>query len=187
MAHISSIGASLYSDLSVCIDSTLNAAAIAAPTQANLVACFAATEYARIRNVREFPAMGTPANIVNVAVFGQRTSSQVQGQADPPTLEITLNYIPADWAPGTPLGSMVGDTEQRIFRFTLLNEEPGGYDAIAAAATSIAGTSEDAVQNSSYYFIGRVEALQFNPQLTDATTATLTLSIQSDFFGAYTL
>lgn len=187
MAHISAIGASFYSDLSVCTDSTANAAAIASPTQANFVLCFAATKYARIKNVREFPAMGTPPNIVNVPVYGQKTSSQVQGQSDAASLEITLNYVPADWASASTLGDMVGDTTQRVFRFTLLNEAPTGYDGVVAGSGSIAGTTEDPVENSSYYFIGRIEAIQVNPQLTDATTATLTISIQSEFYGAFTL
>lgn len=187
MSHIASIGASLFSDLSVCTDNTTNTAAIAAMTEANVEACFAATKYSRITNVREFPAMGTPANIVNVPVYGQKTSSQVQGQADAPTLEITINYIASQWASGSTLGNMVGDQTQRVFRFTLLNEQPGGYDHSTTGASSIAGTVANPVENSSYYFVGKIEALLVNPQLTDATTATLTLSTQSDFYGAFTV
>lgn len=190
MAHISTIGASLFSDLSICTDSTLIAAAVAAPTESNFEACFAATKYARVTNVREFPSMGTPANIVNVPTYGQKISSQVQGQADAPNIEITINYIPSLWAAGTTLGGMIGDGDQKIFRFTLLNEQPAGYDSsapTAAPSVSIGGATGNLVQNSSYYFIGKVEALVVNPQLTDATTATLTISTQSDFYGAFTV
>jgi len=123
-------------------------------------------------------------------VYGQKTSSQVQGQADAPSLEITINYIASQWASGSTLGAMVGDQTQRVFRFTLLNEQPNGYDATAATAApsvSIGGSTTNAVENSSYYFIGKIEALLVNPQLTDATTATLTISTQSDFYGAFTV
>jgi len=190
MTHIASIGAGMFSDLSVGTDQTANAAVInaAVVTEANLKACFAATKYTRIKNVREFPSIGTPANIVNVPAYGQKTSSQIQGQADAPTLEMTLNYVASEWGSGTTLGGYVGDQVQRVFRFTLLNELPGGFDSSNTnTANSIAGMTANPVENTSYYFIGKIEALLVNPQLTDANTATLTLSVQSDFFGAYTV
>ena len=190
MTHITSIGASMFSDLSVCTDSTANAAAITGPTEANFKLCFAAAKYTRIKNVREFPSMGTPANIVNVPVYGQKTSSQIQGQADAPSMEITINYVASDWAAGSTLGNMVGDQTQRVFRFTLLNELPPGFDATpsgVSTTTSIAGITANIVENSSYYFVGKIEALLVNPQLTDATTATLTITTQSDFYGVYTI
>ena len=185
MAHISSIGAGMYSDLSICTDSTqlgtIKAAVLAGSgEEAAFKAGFATTTlFERITNVREFPAMGTPPNVVNVAVYGQKTSSQIQGQADAPSMEITINYVPADWAAGTDLGKLVGDGNQYAFRFSLLNSEPAGY----ASATTGLGT----VQNSQYFWVGKVEALQVTPQLTDANTATLTLTMQSEFYGAYTI
>jgi hypothetical protein len=192
MAHITSIGAGLYSDLSVAIDTAEIAAAFAAPTESNLKAAFAvalnngatpsatAGEFIRIRNVREFPAMGTPPNVVNVAVYGQKSSQQIQGQSDAPSIEITLNYIGADWQnTANYLGKMVGDGTRRLFRFTLLNSEPsGGY----ASTVSGVGTAE----NSQYFWFGKMEALLVTPQLTDANTATLTITVQSDFYGAFT-
>ena len=92
MAHIQSIGAGMFSDLSVAVPTT-------APVFANLDtegefnALFASeiqsaggvlgtNTYVRVKNVREFPAMGTPPNIVNVPTYGQKTSQQIQGQAD---------------------------------------------------------------------------------------------------------
>ena len=41
--------------------------------------------------------------------------------------------------------------------------------------------------NTEFYFRGKIEAILVNPALTDATTATVTLSAQSDFFGPATL
>ncbi len=193
MAHITSIGAGLFSDLSVCVDPTEISTAFATPTEANFKAAFAvalangsavtatAGEFVRIKNVREFPAMGTPPNVVNIAVYGQKSSQQIQGQSDAPSIEITLNYVGSDWQKtANYLGAMVGDGVRRLFRFTLLNAEPtsGLYASTAAGL----GTTE----NSQYYWFGKIEALLVTPQLTDANTATVTITVQSDFYGAFT-
>ena len=177
MAHINSIGAGIYSALAV--NTTPLASGAAGDTAAELKALFADdTAFVEIKNVREFPQMGTPANIVNVPVYGQKTSSQVQGQADAPNLEITLNYVPEDWATGSDLGDMVGDGNQYAFQFSLLNSKPASLEATVGGL----GT----VKNSNFYFVGKVEALLISPQLTDANQATLTLSLQGEFFGPET-
>lgn len=194
MAHINSIGAGMFSDLAVAVPSTPPAFATL-DTQAEFDALFAteiesvggtkaAGTFVRMKNVREFPSMGTPPNIVNVPTYGQKTSQQIQGQSDAPNLEITVNYVPSEWADNTILGDMVGDSNQYVMRFTLLNTEPTGTGATKFA--SVAG-GLGTVQNSEYFWIGKVEALVVNPQLTDSNTATITLSIQSSFYGAYTV
>jgi hypothetical protein len=99
-------------------------------------------------------------------------------------LELTLNFVPADWASGTILGDMVGDGKLHVFRFTILNAEPTAADATKYAST-VGGIGS--VQNSHYYWIGKVEAMAVQPQLSDANTATLTLSLQSKLYGAYTV
>jgi len=199
MSHITSIGSGIYSDLAVATPATpLSVSALAAlDTAAEFQALFAteidtiggtkaANTFVRIKNVREFPAMGTPPNVVNVPTYGSKTSRQIQGQADAPSLEITVNFVAADWAKDVTniLGSAVGDGKQYVFRFSLMNSEP-----TATGATKYASTAGGigTVENSQYYWIGKIEALQVNPQLTDANTATITLTIQSDFYGAYTV
>jgi hypothetical protein len=194
MAHINSIGAGMFSDMAIAVPTTppafntLDTAAEFEALFANEIESAGGTKgldtFVRIKDVREFPSMGTPPNIVNVPVYGQRTSQQVQGQSDAPTLEITVNYVPANWADGTILGDMVGDGNQYVMRFTLLNTEPTGTGATKFASTA-AGLGT--VPNSEYYWVGKIEALLVNPQLTDANTATVTMSLQSDFYGAYTL
>jgi hypothetical protein len=197
MAHITSIGAGLFSDLSIAMPATdLSSSALAAlDTAAEYQALFAteidtvggtkaANTFVRVKNVREFPGMGTPPNIVNVPTYGSKTSRQIQGQSDAPSLEIQLNFVPADWASGTLLGDSVGDGITRVFRFTLLNSQPTGTGATQYASTS-AGLGT--VQNSQYYWYGKTEALQVTPQLTDANTATVTFTIQSNLYGAYTI
>jgi hypothetical protein len=198
MTQITSIGAGMFSDLAIAVPSTaLTASDIAAlDTAAEFQAKFATeiasaggtkavNTFVRVKNVREFPSMGTPANIVNVPVYGSKTSQQIQGQADAPSLELTINFIPADWAADVTnlLGSMVGDGNVYLFRFSLLNAEPTGTGATQYAS---AAAGLGAVENSQWYWAGKLEALLVNPQLTDANTATLTLSIQTAFFGAYT-
>jgi len=199
MAHISSIGAGVFSDLAVATPATdfTTATLAALDTAAEFQALFAneiesvggtkaANTFVRIKNVREFPSMGTPPNVVNVPVYGSKTSQQIQGQADSPTMEITLNFVAAEWAKESAniLGSMVGDGKQYVFRFALMNAQPTGAGATKFASTS-AGVGT--VQNSQYYWVGKLEALQVNPQLTDANTATVTITVQSEFFGAYTV
>jgi hypothetical protein len=194
MSHITSIGAGMFSDMAVALPSSQlsSSALLALDTAAEFQALFAdeiqsvggtkATgTFARIKNVREFPSMGTPPNIVNVPVYGSKTSQQIQGQADAPSIELTVNYVPADWAAGSLLGDAVGDGKQYVFRFVLMNAEPVAYSSEATPAQGIGS-----VANSQYYWVGKIEALQVNPQLTDANTATVTISIQSEFFGAFT-
>ena len=195
MAHIASIGAGMFSDMAVATPATdfTQSTLAALDTAAEFQTLFAteiqtnggtkaAGSFVRMKNVREFPSMGTPPNIVNVPVYGSKTSQQIQGQSDAPSIELTVNYVPADWASGTILGNMVGDGKQYVFRFALLNAQPLSYASVSGTPASGIGS----VQNSQYYWVGKVEALQVNPQLTDANTATITISIQSQFFGAYT-
>jgi len=196
MAHISSIGAGMYSDLAVAtpsaapnfssLDTASEFQALFATEIESVGGTKGTNTFVRLKNVREFPAMGTPPNVVNVPVYGSATSQQIQGQADAPSMEITLNLVAADWAKEVTniLGNMVGDGNQYVFRFALMNSEPTGSGATKYASTT-AGVGT--VQNSQYYWIGKLEALQVTPQLTDANTATVTLTIQSDFYGAYTI
>jgi len=194
MAHITSIGAGMYSDLSICVPSsaptftTLDSFTEFQPLFANEIAAsngVAATNtFIRIHNIREFPAMGTPPNVVNVPVYGQKTSSQIQGQSDAPSMEITINYVPSEWAASTTLGALVGNGKQYVFRFTLLNARPTGTGTTQYASTTGAATL-GSVENSQYFWVGKIEALQVTPQLTDANTATLTITMQSEFYGAY--
>ena len=194
--HISSIGAGMFSGLAVATPATdLTLAAIAAlDTYAEFAALFAteiksvggakaAGTFVDIANVREFPPLGTPPNVVNVPGYGASTSKQIQGQADPNSMEITLNYVPADWANGSILGNAVGDGKLRVFRFAMLNSKPTGTGPTAmASAPAGLGT----VENSQWFFIGKLEAQQVTPNLTDANTSTVTITLQSAFFGAYT-
>jgi hypothetical protein len=172
MAHISSLGAGIYSYLDIYSGSTV-AASETASGYAALFASANSADISRMPSVREFPSIGTPANIVNVPVFGQATSSQVQGQADAPSLEVTVNYVADDMVD---FHNLVG--QEVYFRFLMSDE---AIDLTTSLGATIAAN------NTEFYFKGKIEAILVNPALTDATTATVTLSAQSDFFGPATV
>lgn len=271
MAHISSIGAGVFSDFVIACpaaDFTLTSLD-ALKTSAQWQALFAAEltsgvtgatgTYTRVKSVREFPSIGAPANIVNIAQFGSKSSKQINGQADAPTIELTVNLIAGDWDNNVSMtAKYLNDGKNHPFRFTLLNAQPQDYGIgslaitpagvvpTTAASTSVAiggeltfanaaamsqfgvgqrlatilaptvsigritaisatGVKLDTayttpatvgamgtmsglaeVANSQWFFYGKLEALLINPQLTDANTATLTISVASDFFGPFT-
>lgn len=199
MSHINSIGAGMFSDLSIACDTPIDAdLKDTVPTTFDKVgfdALFAAAissvggtkadgTFVRIKNVREFPAMGNPPNIVSVPTFGQKSSQQIQGQSDAPNIEITVNYVASEWASGTILGDMVGDGNTYSFRFALLNSEPTASTSAQFASTAPGlGT----VANTYWYWTGKIEAILVTPSLSDANQATVTLTIQSKLYGAYTV
>jgi len=201
MSHINSIGAAMFSDLSVATGVVTANVAVAAtaptlPGDTTSITGFAALfadetavaagGFRRMTNVRDYPAIGTPANIVNVPKYGSKTSQTIQGQADAPSLEVTINYIPADWAKGptgTVLGNMIGDGQSRVWRFTLALTDSLGVGATKYSSTP-AGIGT--IPNSQFFFYGKIESLLVTPSLTDSTQATIAFSLQSEFFGAYT-
>ena len=176
MAHISSLGAGIYTYLDIfkgTIPAGTDTASECAALFVGTVPGTADADHVRMPSVREFPSIGTPANIVNVPVYGQATSSQVQGQSDAPSLEVTVNYVAEDMQG---IHALIG--QEVVFRFMM---------AGAAVTQDEGAASTLATENTEFYFIGKVEAILVNPALTDATTATVTLSAQSDFFGPATI
>ena len=162
MAQISTIGAGIYTSLAYAANP--NGAMTDSQTE------FEALTFTDVDNVREFPSFGTPANIVNVPAYGQAQSSQVQGQADAPTLEFTLNYVPSNHAT---LQGLAGNGTEYVFRLRLANSE--------LPASLVADT-----QHSDFYVRGQVAAFSVSPNLTDSNQATLTLSTVGDYFGPFT-
>ena len=185
MAHITSIGAGVYS--AMAMNKTAVTDLTTVDTLAECVAKFTnAADFVEIKNVRDFPQIGDPANIVNVPVYGKKLSAQVNAQADAPTLELTINYVPSEWtsgaaAAGTDLGRAVGDGKLYVFQFSLLNAEPAGLTTTAGA------NGLGSVENSNFYFVGKIESLLVTPSLSDANTATVTFTTVTDFFGPGTV
>jgi hypothetical protein len=184
MAFPTSISAAQYSALAVsreAVPGTLS--------EANLKGVFSGTasgDYVEIKNIRDMPSFGTPANIVKVPVYGQAQTQSIGAQSDAPDLELTINYVPSEWAKlnasfatSGSLGDAVADGIAKVFQFALLPSKPTNLNALAGGV----GT----VPNALIYFVGKVESLLVNPARDDASTATVALSIQSDFFGPYTV
>jgi hypothetical protein len=188
MAFPTSISAAQYSALAVSRDPVPGTL-----IEANLKTNFALTsDFEEIKNIRDMPSFGTPANIVKVPVYGQAQTQSIGAQSDAPDLELTINYIPSAWAKnnasfattGT-LGDAVGDGIAKVFQFALL---PAKAPALTTALTAgIGGTLASPVPNALIYFVGKIESLLVNPSRDDASTATVALSIQSDFFGPFTI
>lgn len=147
--------------------------------------------YTLIPDVREFPSVGTPPNIVNVPVYGQKQSQTVSAQADAPTMDVVINYVASKWlkgnaaANGTGLGNMIGDGIVRPWRLALLNAKPTGSNGVNQGTYDSNAGGLGTVENAEFYWLGRAESLLINASLTDAVTATISLSVQSDFYGAY--
>jgi len=176
MAHITDLRSGIFTYLDINNVTPLAATDTAVEFAALFVGATPGTADAthlRMPSVREFPSIGTPANIVNVPVYGQSISSQVQGQADAPSLEVTINYVAADMVP---FHALVGTSV--TFRFMMAS---AALTADESAATLIA------TANTKFYWKGKIEAILVNPSLTDATTATVTISTQSDFVGPATV
>ncbi len=170
MPHISSISASIFSDLRYVKNSLPDT-----PNYANLESLMSTdttpVTYKAISNVRDFPAFGTPANVVNVPVYGQAVSQQIQGQSDPADLTFNLNYVPSDHMVIHDLVKEDSDTYTFLLRLApkALPATPDGDDTL-----------------SMFAFAAQFASFEVTPSLSDSTQAALTLTLQSDFFGPFT-
>jgi hypothetical protein len=151
--------------------------------EAGLKALFAApADFVEVPNIRDLPDnIGTPANIVKVPEYGRATTLSIGAQPDAPDLELTINYVASKWAPGTDLMDMIDKKTPTVFQLALLNAEPAGL------ATTTDGSGLDSVDNTLFYFLGRMESLLVSPSREDSNTATVSLSVLSDFEGPFTV
>lgn len=179
MAHLNSVIAGIFTSLAY--NATPVASLAAGDTASELVALFA-TAPVQLNNIRDFPEIGTPANIVNVPVYGQKTSSQVQGQSDSPVLEFTLNYVPADMVA---LQALIGNGQLYAFQIALCSQRPANFTQIATTGMATAVNAVTTL-NTVFNFLGKFESFTITPSLTDANQAKLTLSMQTELFGPAT-
>jgi len=125
--------------------------------------------YEVIGNIREIPPVGTPSNIVNVPVYGQSVSSQVQAQADAPDMTLTVNYVPSEWDPSSTLGAMVRDGNEYLVRMTYLTGQPDTQDMTA--------TGIGTVPNATWFMVVRFDAIEVQNSMSDSVTATISMSL----------
>jgi hypothetical protein len=187
MAHIQSIGASKFTTLdyvpATVAEATASSSAAtlhglfctAVPTSGSVEVPEAAVVH--VGNVREFPSIGTPANVVNVPVYGQATSSQVSGQSDAPSLEFSLNYVPADHAA---LDTLRKSSTRLAFRVRICDAD------LTTDSDSII-TAEDTDSFADFIFFGTIASFEITPGLTDAMQASMTLTVDGDFSGPFSL
>ena len=188
MAQITGVQPSLFATLSFTDPDTVVPSTIAnlgtngaASTWTNfnttdLFGTTSASEVTAVPHVREFPSLGTPANIVNVPVYGSTTSTQIQGQADLPSFEFTLNYVPEDHRA---LQAAIGVTTNQLFRLRLTNGNNVPANGVQSTYTAVTNLA----QHSDFYFLGYVASFEVTPSLSDAMQATMSLAVQSAIVG----
>jgi len=190
MAHISSIGASKFTTL----DYVLNTANSDISTAADLNDLFISNQTAilaadsqidevpesavvHVGNIREFPSLGSPANIVNVPVYGAAVSSQVAGQSDNASLEFSLNYVPSDHHA---LETIRKAGSRLCFRVRLA-------DADITVDGNRVITADNLDTFADFFFFGKIASFEIQPGLTDALQATMSIAIDGDFNGPFSL
>jgi len=132
-----------------------------------------------VGNVREFPSLGTPANVVNVPVYGQATSSQVSGQSDAPSLEFSLNYVATDHAA---LEVLRKNSTSVCFRVRMSDVKQA-----VSAANGDAPVAYADQEFGDFYFFGTIASFEITTGLTDAIQASITLTVNGDFTGPVSL
>jgi hypothetical protein len=164
MALISNIGAGIFTTLKYKADTSYTLPTDDTTHQAFITASTGDFDGAiEVTGIREFPSFGKPANIVNVPQYGQSVSSQIQGQADAPTLEFSLNYVPGTH---NALQALVQDGNTYVFQLDVKNASTG--------------------DNAAFYVKGQLASFEVTPSLTDSNQATLTLSTSTDYTGPFT-
>ena len=185
MAHIDTITAVRFTSLALSQTTIPTATARAAALNANAEAALFRTSFAvpanvtEVGQVREFPNLGTPANIVNVPNYGASISSQVGGQADAPDLTFTLNYIPNE-AGHRMLNTIRQDATPVAFRARLT-------DAVIAPADLTKGVPDSDVRFDDLYWTGRIVSFEIVPALNDSMQANVAVTIEGDFVGPASL
>lgn len=175
MAHINSITAVRFASLAYSTTVADFDAAAESTRITNAKNAFTGSSVVElVGDLREFPSLGTPANIVNVPVYGQAQSQQVGGQSDAPTLEFTLNYNPSEHAK---LDTLRRNGTQVTWRVRLTDVDGVQNDTDLP--------SDDTKLYNDIYFIGKVESFEVTPSLSDSMQATFSVSCQSDFEGPY--
>jgi hypothetical protein len=170
------------------------------PGEGNNVA-WSGEEFGRaFGRIREFPNLGIPANIVNVPQYGQPSSSQVVGQSDPPNLDFTFNYVPAQHYF---IDDLRASGEARCFRVRLSNGEliksvgsggtndSGGSDHANSVPDVVlpyeveVSSNADMREFSDFYFFGSVASFEIVPALTDANQLNVSLTIDGQLSGPW--
>ena len=166
MADIDARGAALYSTIAYGSTTPLTPAAIAtaftAPTSLKMDTL--GGTFTDIPKVREMPEVGVPASISSVAEFGKAVAPQISTQSEAPTLEFTMNYVPAEHSD---LIALSGDGITRVFRMRISN--------------SPIGVVTSASQINEVYWTGLIVAKLLTIGTGDASSLKITLTMDQEF------
>lgn len=176
MAHINTLQNGIYTSLSF----VASAGAIDTMDTASELVTLFATGGVEIKNIRDFPEFGNPANIVNVPSYGSPSSTQIGGQSDLNSLEFTLNYVPNTFETDV-THARVGDGLLYPFQIAMCSKKPANFKQIATTGIGTATTL-----NTVFNFAGKFESLSVVPSLTDSLTAKLAISMATTLFGPVT-
>ena len=181
MAFPNNVSAAIYSRFVMSTNELTAAQVDALDTKAEWSYEFGgSTNRVDLGNIRDMPSFGTPANIIKVPEFGRDQTLSIGAQPDAPDLEFTINFVGSDWdeeASATVVGDYVSDGRTRPMMISMLSSEASGSN-IGESGTGIGGAL-----NATIFFAGRIESALFNPMRDDASTVTVALSVQSNFFG----
>ena len=183
MAHISSISSGIFTDLSVAaVPGDIPSSAAEYPglftteiplTEASPVT----TEFVRFKNITSLPRVCGTVKMISSPVYGVDDKRNVKGQSENDAMAVEMAYISADWnRQDSVLGRIVGSKKKHVFRLTLLNREPDGYGNNQLAS----------VENSIWYWVGRISSASVKSGLSGANTITVSLLTSSDFTGPVT-
>ena len=120
-----------------------------------------------VTNIVTLPTIGEAANIVNVPIYGQASSSQISAQADAANVEIVLAYAVSVH---DALRTLNRDGIRRLFRIRLA---PAELPATVTTSTDFAD----------FYFLGQVAGFTITDSLTDAARMNITMTREGDFGG----
>jgi hypothetical protein len=187
MAHITAITAAYHSVMSVA-RTAVPGGTLTSTVLQGLFTGLTTNTYLSFDNVRDFPTLGSTANIVKVPVYGSSRTYSIGAQGDAPDYSVKVNFVPTNWvATGVSFmgagtgnfGDAVSDNVSKVFQFTMMKQKPTNYNMVAGGI----GT----VLNTQFYFIGRIESYQVTPARDDAVTADVQLSVQSELLGPFTI
>lgn len=176
MAHINDISAVKFTTLSYATGTVTRSTNQDSEATAFRTAFATAANVTDVGDIREFPSLGTPANVVNVPNYGSSISSQVAGQADAPSIEFTLNYDPTNHANVDVLRRNATSVNWRV-RLT-------DVDGLTVSPTTGLPTDNTQLYDD-FYFVGQVASFEVQPSLSDAMQATFAVTISGDFAGPF--
>lgn len=141
------------------------------------------TDFDIIPNVAQMPSLGSTPNLKDVAEFGRQTARMVQTQSSGVSLELSVNFDPSQWTPGTTFGDFVTQRRQTAFAAAFVDAEPPNFQMTQATAGD---PWLGDVNNWVMFWTGRFEAIVLEASTDSESIARVTITLTSPmFYGPY--